>query len=85
MIAHHQLVLAAPVTQKRTTPDSGVCSLPALANTHWALKSPAMIRRSNSIKGSSKTFDYPSKPSWAASGLRKAGGFRPVAQAYLCN
>jgi hypothetical protein len=54
MIAQYQLVLAAPITQKRTTPGSGVCSLPALANTHWALKSPAMIRRSNSIKGSSK-------------------------------
>lgn len=38
------------LSYKRTTPRGGICSPAALANTHWALKSPAKISRSNPLK-----------------------------------
>ena len=58
MIAHYQLVLAAPMTQKRTTPGSGVCSLPALANTHWALQIPSNDKALELDKRFKQTFVY---------------------------
>ena len=60
MIAHYHPILAAPMTQKRTTPGSGVCSLPALANTHWPLKPSAMMRLLERDKRFKPTFVYPS-------------------------